>query len=84
MGSTLPFGSQRTVVPSTKTIKDSFLLFYLLSLMLINADYKFLYCDIGANGAGSDAGILNHTELKEYLETNQVGLPPPEPLPGDD
>ena len=58
--------------------------FSLVLLAVIDADYKFLYCDIGANGAGSDAGIFNDTELKEYLEMNQVGLPPPEPLPGDD
>jgi len=69
------------VVPSTTTIKDSFPLFL---LAVIDADYKFLDCDIRANGAGSDAGIFNDTELNEYLETNQVGLPPPEPLPGDD
>ena len=58
--------------------------FSIVVLAVVDADYKFLYCDIGANGAGSDAGIFNDTELKDYLETNQVGLPLPEPLPGDD
>jgi len=58
--------------------------FSIVLLAVVDADYNFLYCDIGANGAGSDAGIFNDTELKEYLEPNQVGLPPPEPLPGDD
>ena len=58
--------------------------FSIVLLAVIDADYKFIYCDIAANGAGSDAGIFNDAELKEYLETNQVGLPPPEPLPGDD
>jgi len=39
-------------------------------LSVVDADYKFLYCDIGANGAGSDAGIFSDTELKENLKTN--------------
>ena len=46
--------------------------FSIVLLAVVDTDYKFLYCDIGANGAGSDAGIFNDTELKEYLETNQV------------
>ena len=58
--------------------------FSIVLLAVVDADYKFLYCDIGANGAGLDAAIFNDTKLKEYLETNQVGLPAPEPLPGDD
>ena len=49
---------------------------YWLSLML-NADYKFLYCDIGANGAGSDARISNDMVIwrnnkNEILQGDQV------------
>jgi len=39
-------------------------LFSIVLLAVVDADYKFLYCDIGANGAGSDAGIFNDKELK--------------------
>ena len=49
--------------------------FSIVLLSVIDDDHKFLYWDIGANGASSDAGIFNDTELKEYLEMNQVGLP---------
>jgi len=68
-----------SVVLATTTIKDSFRLFYWLSLMLITSFSTATYG--GANGAGSDAAIFNDTELKEYLETNQVGLHPAKPLP---
>ena len=49
-------------------------LFSIVLLAVVDADYKFLYCDIGANGAGSNAGIFNDKELKEYLETNQTSV----------
>jgi len=42
--------------------------FSIVLLAVVDADYKFLYCDIGASGAGSDAGIFNDTEQKEYLQ----------------
>ena len=58
--------------------------FSIVMLAVVDADYKFLYVDIGANGAGSDAGIFNDTELKQALEDDKIGLPPPEPLPHDD
>ena len=39
---------------------------------------------MGHNGACSDAGIFNDTELKALLENDELGLPDPEPLLGDD
>ena len=58
--------------------------FHSIVLMaLVDADYKFLYVDCGANGAGSDGGVFNDTLLREGLEEGTIGLPPPEPiLPG--
>ena len=49
----------------------------------MDADYKFLYVNIGAPGASSDAGIFSATALRTALEDNLVGLPQPEPLPND-
>ncbi|XP_071499235.1 putative nuclease HARBI1 [Diadema antillarum] len=53
-------------------------------LALVDAEYKFLYVDIGASGAGSDAGVSSETTLKEALEAGTIGLPDPDPLPHDD
>lgn len=53
-------------------------------LAIVDANYKFLWVDIGANGASSDAQIFNDTELKEVIEAGRLGLPPDEPLPHDD
>ena len=53
-------------------------------LALVDAAYNFLYVDIGASGAGSDAGVFSETVLKEALEAATVGLPEPDPLPNDD
>eukprot|EP00057_Strongylocentrotus_purpuratus_P003046 XP_003725810.1 PREDICTED: putative nuclease HARBI1 [Strongylocentrotus purpuratus] len=53
-------------------------------LALVDAEYKFLYVDIGVSGAGSDAGVFSETILKEGLEAGMIGLPDPDPLPHDD
>ena len=53
-------------------------------LALVNANYKFLYVDVGANGACSDAGIFTATDLRLAIEKNFLGLPAPTPLLGSD
>jgi len=59
--------------------------FHSLVLMaLVDSDYKFLYVDVGANGATSDAGVFMNTPLRAALEDTRIGLPPREPLPGGD
>ena len=51
-------------------------------LALVDADYKFMYVDVGTNGSSSDAGIFQTTDLRRALEDEAAGLPQPEPLPG--
>jgi hypothetical protein len=58
--------------------------FSIIMLALVDADYKFMWIDVGANGSTSDCAVFNVSELKEALDTDTLGLPAPEPLPGDD
>ena len=58
--------------------------FYSVVLMaLVDADYKFVWADIGATGSASDAQIYNSSEIKEFVEDDTIGFPAPDPLPND-
>ena len=48
---------------------------------LFNAQYKFLWIDIGANGSCGDSTIWNDSDLKSAIKNGTLGLPPPAPLP---
>ena len=54
--------------------------FSVVLLALVDADYKFLWGNVGASGSSSDAKIFNHSKLKRRIENGTFGLPPPEPL----
>ena len=54
--------------------------FSLVLLALVDADYKFLWVNVGASGSSSDDQIFNHNKLKRRIENGTLGLPPPEPL----
>ena len=56
--------------------------FSLLMLALVDAEYKFLWYDIGTPGSCSDAQIWNGSELKALIEAGQLDFPEKEPLPG--
>ena len=58
--------------------------FYSIVLFaLVDADYKFIFADLGGTGSASDAQIYNDSELKELAESGSLGLPFPDPLPHD-
>jgi hypothetical protein len=58
--------------------------FSLVLMALVDADYKFLWIDIGGYGSQCDAQIYNASELKDCLEDGSIGFPDPDPMPNDD
>ena len=59
--------------------------FYSIVLLaLVDADYKFIWVDIGGRGPSSDAQIWNDSDLKEAMDNRSIPLPAPRPMPHDD
>ena len=58
--------------------------FYSIVLLaMVDADYKFIWADLGGKGSASDAQIWNDSDLKEAVENGTMPLPQPRPLPHD-
>ena len=43
-------------------------------LALLDANYKFMYVDVGAAGRNGDAGIYGNSNLKHSLDNNRLNL----------
>ena len=52
----------------------------LVLLALVNAEYKFLWVNVGSSGSSCDAQIFNRSKLRRKIENGTLGLPPSEPL----
>ncbi|CAL1267507.1 unnamed protein product [Larinioides sclopetarius] len=50
--------------------------FSIVLLALVDANYKFLFVDIGCQGRISDGGVFKHTKLHALLNSKKLGLPP--------
>lgn len=55
--------------------------FSLIMMALVDADYKFLYVDVGACGRASDGGVWDKCTLKTALENDSVNVPGVQNLP---
>lgn len=53
----------------------------MIMLALVDAHYRFMYVDVGAQGRSSDAGVWDRCKLREYLEKEKLQVPPPDTLP---
>jgi len=51
-------------------------------MALVDADYKFIYIDVGCNGRVSDGGVFNRSSLYQALDTRTLNIPEPTDLPG--
>ena len=49
---------------------------------LVDANYRFLFVDVGLNGRAVDAGVFRDSSLLTALENNSLNVPGPKPLPG--
>jgi hypothetical protein len=56
----------------------------IILLGLVDADYKFIWTNVGAPGSESDCGVYNASTLEPALREGTLGLPDDAPLPGDD
>lgn len=45
-------------------------------MAVCDANYNFVFGDVGANGSKSDGGVLNNSELERRLKTNTLGILP--------
>lgn len=51
-------------------------------MAVVNANYEFLYVDVGTNGRVSDGGVWANTTLCSKLERGEIHLPEDQKLPG--
>jgi len=58
--------------------------FSIVLMALVDADYNFLYADVGCQGRISDWGVFKNTSLYKKLEANTLKLLPPKNLAGRD
>ena len=58
--------------------------FSIVLMAMVDAEYKFIWTQIGNNGAASDAQIFLHSDLYRDMANGELNVPPPQPLPKDD
>lgn len=53
-------------------------------LAVVDANFNFIYANVGCQGRISDGGVFESTQFKECLQNNTMNLPPPQCLPGQE
>lgn len=51
-------------------------------MALVDANYAFIYVNVGASGRAGDAGVYNESTLKKAVSDNTLNLPPPATIEG--
>lgn len=52
-------------------------------MAVVNANYEFLYCDVGAEGQTADGGSWNACDLNQEIERGSIFFPPELPISED-
>lgn len=56
--------------------------FSIVLMAVVDADYNFLYADVGCQGRISDGGVFRNTSFFKQLEEQKVEIPPDEKIIG--
>lgn len=56
--------------------------FSIVLFAVVDANYNFVYANVGCQGRISDGGVFSETNFKKCLDDNTMHLPRPSPLPG--
>lgn len=51
--------------------------FSIVLFALVDANYNFLYVDVGCPGRFSDGGVFKNTQLYKKLENKELNIPKP-------
>ena len=51
-------------------------------MAVVDASYRFLIVDVGANGCSCDAGVFANSAMATVLENSTLDIPVDRPLPG--
>ena len=54
--------------------------FSIVLMALVDADYKFIYIDVGCNGRVNDGGVFKNSTLYSALENETLNIPSPSPM----
>jgi len=55
--------------------------FSIVLFALVDADYNFIYANVGCQGRISDGGVFKNCELNKQIENKSLRIPQPSPLP---
>ncbi|XP_061391148.1 putative nuclease HARBI1 [Musca vetustissima] len=53
-------------------------------MAVVDANYNFIYVNVGSNGRANDAAVFNESLLDEAIKKNLFDFPPDENLPNTD